>query len=76
MDNRVSDTGVGILCFAAVAAGAWLLLYSFRTGESPTIWPMADSTRAGNPTLFWFDVVTYTSMLIAGFAVGLKLLVT
>lgn len=72
----MSDQGIGALCLAAVVGGVWLLLHSFRKGESPTIWPATDSTRAGNPALFWFDISTYAFVLIVGLAVGLKALLT
>jgi hypothetical protein len=52
----MAETAIAAICVGAAAAGGWLIYRGFRTGQSPGIYPFADSTRHGNPILFWFDM--------------------
>jgi hypothetical protein len=54
----MSEIGLGLVLIAAAVLGGWLVRGSLRTGESIGRY-FIDSTRSGNPILFWFDVVTF-----------------
>ena len=70
----MSEEALGAIALAFVPLGAWMIRRSLQTGESVTPWPMGPVTREDSPALYWFDLITYTAILLMGGFAAAKLL--
>lgn len=61
----MTEAAIGVVLAPVAVLGGWLVLGALRTGESVNGY-FIDSSRDGNPVLFWFDIAVMTFVTAAG----------
>lgn len=73
---RMGERAWAIFLLALMGWGAWWVHRSLKAGEAPTPWPMGPVTRDRRPVLFWFDVCTFTAIVVMGTIAGVQILLS
>ncbi len=69
----MADVFLGLLSLSSALGFGWLVHQAFKRGESVTPYGI-DSTRSGNPVLFWFDTGIMIFFALGSVAAGMGLI--